>query len=59
MKKILLLEASPRKAGNSDLLCDQFAKGAESSGHTVEKVYINDLPSVLRLPTYRQLLSKR
>ena len=28
MKNILIISASPRKGGNSDLLCDQFAKGA-------------------------------
>ena len=27
-KKVLILSASPRKGGNSDLLCDQFARGA-------------------------------
>ena len=38
MKTILILSASPRKGGNSDLLCDQFAKGAAEAGHKVEKV---------------------
>ena len=38
MKKILVISASPRKGGNSDLLCDQFAKGATEAGHKVEKV---------------------
>ena len=28
MKKVLIISASPRKGGNSDLLCDEFAKGA-------------------------------
>ena len=28
IKNILILSASPRKGGNSDLLCDQFAKGS-------------------------------
>jgi multimeric flavodoxin WrbA len=37
-KKILILSASPRKGGNSDLLCDQFAKGATEAGHDVEKI---------------------
>ncbi len=27
-KKILILSGSPRKGGNSDILCDEFAKGA-------------------------------
>ena len=38
MKKVLIISASPRKGGNSDLLCDQFAKGAREAGHHVEKV---------------------
>lgn len=38
MKKILILSASPRKGGNSDLLCDEFARGAAEAGHEVEKI---------------------
>jgi multimeric flavodoxin WrbA len=38
MKQVLILSASPRKNGNSDLLCDELKKGAEESGHTVEKI---------------------
>ena len=38
MKKVLIISASPRKGGNSDLLCDEFAKGAREAGHEVEKV---------------------
>lgn len=41
-KKILILSASPRKGGNSDLLCDQFAKGAQEAGHTVEKIRVQE-----------------
>jgi multimeric flavodoxin WrbA len=37
-KNILIISASPRKGGNSDLLCDQFAKGATEAGHDVEKI---------------------
>ncbi|MBQ7617439.1 MAG: flavodoxin family protein [Desulfovibrio sp.] len=39
-KKILILSGSPRKHGNSDLLCDEFRRGAIESGHTVEKVFL-------------------
>ena len=38
MKKVLIISASPRKGGNSDTLCDQFAKGAIEAGHEVEKI---------------------
>ncbi len=40
MKKVLILSGSPRKGGNSDLLCDQFLKGAQEAGHAVEKIRI-------------------
>ena len=36
-KKVLILSGSPRKGGNSDILCDEFAKGATEAGHNVEK----------------------
>lgn len=39
-KKVLILSGSPRKDGNSDILCDQFAKGACDGGHTVEKIRV-------------------
>ena len=29
MKNVLILSSSPRKGGNTDLLCDEFAKGAQ------------------------------
>ena len=41
-KKVLVLSASFRKHGNSDLLCDEFARGAKEAGHEVEKIFIND-----------------
>ena len=43
MKKVLIIAGSPRKNGNSDLLAQQFAKGAEENGHQVEIVYLRDL----------------
>lgn len=41
-KKVLILSASPRKNGNSDILCDEFFKGAKQSGHEVEKIFLQD-----------------
>lgn len=41
MKNILILSGSPRKGGNSDLLCDQFMAGAEEAGHKVEKIWVH------------------
>lgn len=39
-KNILILSGSPRKGGNSDLLCDAFAKGAMEASHQVEKIHV-------------------
>ena len=41
-KNVLIISGSPRKGGNSDLLCDQFAKGAEEAGGNVEKIFLAD-----------------
>lgn len=41
-KKILILSGSPRKGGNSDLLCDEFMRGALEAGHEVEKVRVQE-----------------
>ena len=38
--KILILSGSPRKNGNSDCLCDEFLRGAQESGHEVEKIRV-------------------
>ena len=42
MKTVLIISASPRKGGNSDLLCDQFLKGAQEAGHRVEKINLRN-----------------
>lgn len=39
-KRVLILSGSPRKGGNSDLLCDEFARGAQEAGHDVEKLRV-------------------
>lgn len=40
MKKIVILSGSPRINGNSSLLCNEFARGAEEAGHNVEKINV-------------------
>lgn len=35
MKNILIISSSPRKNGNSQMLCEQFKRGAEEKGHMV------------------------
>lgn len=37
-KKVLILSGSPRKGGNSDILCDEFLRGAQDAGHKAEKI---------------------
>ena len=39
-KNVLILSGSPRKGGNSDLLCDEFLRGASEAGHKVEKIRV-------------------
>lgn len=41
-KKILIISSSPRKGGNSDLLCNEFIRGASEAGHKTEKVFLRD-----------------
>lgn len=38
--KVIVIRSSPRKDGNSDVLCDQFAKGAMESGHSVINIHL-------------------
>jgi multimeric flavodoxin WrbA len=40
--KILALNGSVRKRGNTDLLIDQILKGSEEKGHKSEKLYLYD-----------------
>lgn len=37
-KRILIISGSPRLHGNSDILCDEFKRGALEAGHEVEKI---------------------
>ena len=37
-KNVLILMGSPRKKGNTSILCDEFARGAEDAGHKVERI---------------------
>ena len=37
-RSVLIISASPRNNSNSDLLAEEFARGAREMGHTVEKI---------------------
>ncbi|NLH46012.1 MAG: flavodoxin family protein [Acholeplasmataceae bacterium] len=41
-KKALILSSSPRRGGNSDILCDQFMLGAQEAGNQAEKIFLKD-----------------
>ena len=41
-RKVLVLSASPRRGGNSDLLCNRFLLGARQAGHSAEKIFLKD-----------------
>jgi multimeric flavodoxin WrbA len=41
-KQVVIISASPRKHGNSDLLCDRFLEGARDAGHHAEKIFLRD-----------------
>ena len=42
VSKILVVQGSPRKKGNSIALAEQIAKGAESVGAVAERIYLHD-----------------
>lgn len=39
-KNVLILSGSPRRGGNSDLLCEEFMRGAAYAGNQVEKIFL-------------------
>lgn len=41
-KNILVLSTSPRMGGNSEILADEFIKGAKEAGHEVKKICLYD-----------------
>ncbi len=42
MKRVLIISSTPVKGGNSELLCQAFAQGAEKSGNQVEIVNLRE-----------------
>lgn len=41
-KNVLIISASPRKGGNSEILCDKFIEGLKESNHNIEQVFLRD-----------------
>lgn len=42
-KKVVILNGSPRKNGNTSALVNAFAQGAESAGHTVTEFFLGGM----------------
>lgn len=42
-KRVLVISSSSRRGGNTDLLCDEFVRGAVEAGGQVEKVFLADI----------------
>lgn len=42
MKNLLIISSSPRRNGNSQLLCNQFMQGVQYKGHHVDMIRIMD-----------------
>ena len=40
-KKIVILNGSPRRSGNTSALIKAFAEGAESAGHSVTEFFLD------------------
>ena len=41
-KRVVIIEGSPRRGGNTDLLADEFARGAKEAGGNVYKYFLDD-----------------
>lgn len=41
-KKVLIISSTPRKNGNSQILCEEFKKGAEEAGNEVELISLRE-----------------
>ncbi len=42
-KKIVAINGSPRRKGNTSALVKAFTEGAESRGHTVTEFFLDDM----------------
>ena len=42
-RNVVVISASGRRGGNSDLLCDELVRGAQEAGGRAEKVRLNEM----------------
>lgn len=45
-KKIVILNGSPRRNGNTSLLVKSFSEGARSAGNTVIEFFLDDMDTM-------------
>lgn len=43
MKKVVIISSTPRKGGNSEILAEEFARGAADAGNAVEIIQLRKL----------------
>lgn len=41
--KVIVLAGSPRKQGNSDILADEFSRGAQQAAAATDKIYLDEM----------------
>ena len=41
-KKVIIISSTPRKNGNSQILCEEFARGARENGNEVELISLRE-----------------
>ena len=41
-KKVFVVNSTPRKGGNSEILAEEFARGAREAGHSVTMINVRD-----------------
>lgn len=42
MKNVLIISSTPRRGGNSDVLCDEFLRGVAQAGNKAEKICLRE-----------------
>ncbi len=43
MSRVFIVSSTPRKSGNSEILSEEFARGAQDAGHKVEKIELRGM----------------
>ena len=46
MKKVVIISSTPRRGGNSEVLAEEFARGAGDAGHAVEVIDLREYKNI-------------